>query len=454
MELILAYQPAIATFISIIGLLVLILRIRMNAFAALILIAIFAAVAGGMTPKGAFETISNGMGGVLGFIAPIIGLGALFGVILDASGGIQALAKGAERFGSDRRKTWAMGGLGLLAATPVFFDVALLILLPFIAGLARKSGRPALYFGLPLCAGLAVGHAFIPPTPGPIAIAALLGAQLGWVILFGSLVGVITMAVGGPLLTQYLSRRGAIPVGQVSLSTLSVDNQEGGRQSPLSFQTALMLIALPLFLILFGTLADLILPDGILKDAIALIGHPFSALLIASGACWWFAKRAGTDSETIRDATQRAFEPTGVVILITGAGGAFKQVLVDTGAGEQIASLVLSIGLTPVLLAFILALIIRAAQGSATVAMITAAGLMTPIIGDWGLSDPQLAIITVAIAAGATGLSYVNDSGFWLVSRLFGLTEMETLRTWTLSTTLIAVTGLIASLLLYALVSL
>ncbi|MEL6688335.1 MAG: gluconate:H+ symporter [Pseudomonadota bacterium] len=454
MELITTYQPAIATLISIIGLLILILRVRMNAFAALMLIAIFAAIAGGMTPDGAFTTISNGMGGVLGFIAPIIGLGALFGVILDAAGGIQALAKGADRFGSDRRKTWAMGGLGVLAATPVFFDVALLILLPFIAGLARKSGRPALYFGLPLCAGLAVGHAFIPPTPGPIAIAALLGAQLGWVILFGSLVGLITMGVGGPLLTQFLSKRGGIPTGTISLATLTAQSDTERVQSPLSFQTALALISLPLLLILSGTLASLMVPDGQLKEVLRLVGHPFSALLIASGACWWFAKRAGTDPEIIRDATQRAFEPTGVVILITGAGGAFKQVLVDTGAGEQIASLVLSIGFTPVLLAFILALIIRAAQGSATVAMITAAGLMTPIIGDWGLSDPQLAIITVSIAAGATGLSYVNDSGFWLVSRLFGLSEMETLRTWTLSTTLIAVTGLIVSLILYMFVSL
>lgn len=145
----------------------------------------------------------------------------------------------------------------------------------------------------------------------------------------------------------------------------------------------------------------------------------------------------------------RAFEPTGVVILVTGAGGAFKQVLVDTGAGEQIANGVLSIGLTPILMAFVLALIIRAAQGSATVAMITAAGLIAPILATMSLSDPQLALITIAIAAGASGLSYVNDSGFWLVSRLFGISEKETLATWTVSTTLIAVTGLICTLILY-----
>lgn len=454
MEFLQTYQPVLATVAGVIGLLILILRVRMNAFAALILVAIFAAIAGGMTPEGAFQTVTNGMGGVLGFIAPIIGLGALFGVILEASGGIQALARQAEQMGSDRRKSWTMGGLGTIAATPVFFDVALIILLPFVTGLARKSRKPALFFGLPLCAGLAVGHGFIPPTPGPIAIAELLGAKLGWVILFGIGTGVLAMAVSGPFLTQYLDRRGALPKGNVKLYEALADAETPDVSNPLSFKTALVLIALPLVLILAGTLARLLLPGGALADFVYLIGHPFSALLIASGTCWWFAKRAGTGSETIREATRKAFEPTGVVILVTGAGGAFKQVLVDTGAGEQIAVLVLSIGLTPVLLAFLLALIIRAAQGSATVAMITAAGLMAPIIGDWGLNDPQLAILTIAIAAGATGLSYVNDSGFWLVSRLFGLTEAETLKTWTVSTTLIAVTGLFSALILYSLFSL
>ncbi|MGJ8560722.1 MAG: GntP family permease [Litorimonas sp.] len=178
--------------------------------------------------------------------------------------------------------------------------------------------------------------------------------------------------------------------------------------------SALGLILLPLILIVAGTLSKLILPQGIVQDLLTLIGHPFSALLIASGA--------------------------------------FKQVLVDTGAGEQIANGVLSIGLTPLLMAFVLALIIRAAQGSATVAMITAAGLIAPILTPMMLSDPQLALITIAIAAGASGISYVNDSGFWLVSRLFGISEKETLATWTVSTTLIAVTGLICTMILYPLV--
>jgi Gnt-I system low-affinity gluconate transporter len=449
MEFITTYQPVIATVAGIAALLILILRAKMNAFAALLLVAILSAVASGMSPEGALNTVTKGMGGVLGFIAPVIGLGALFGIILEASGGIQTLANGTAKLGSSKRQKWAMGFLGLIAATPVFFDVALIILMPFIAGLAKKSGKVALYFGLPLCAGLAVGHAFIPPTPGPIAIAELIGANLGWVLLFGSLTGLICMAVAGPVLTGMLQKRNALPVGDLKLSDFLKGETEPPVTNPMRFQTAIGLILLPLTLIVAGTLSKFMLPSGIAQDIFTLIGHPFSALLIASGACWVCARRASVESSTIQSAMSRAFEPTGVVILVTGAGGAFKQVLVDTGAGEQIANGVLSIGLTPILMAFVLALIIRAAQGSATVAMITAAGLIAPILATMSLSDPQLALITIAIAAGASGLSYVNDSGFWLVSRLFGISEKETLATWTVSTTLIAVTGLTCTLILY-----
>lgn len=449
MEFLTEYQPVLATLAGIAALLILILRAKMNAFAALLLVAILSAVAAGMSPEGALATVSAGMGGVLGFIAPVIGLGALFGIILEASGGIQTLANRAARLGSQRHQRWAMGGLGILAATPVFFDVALIILMPFIAGLAKKSGKAALYFGLPLCAGLAVGHAFIPPTPGPIAIAELIGANLGWVLVFGALTGFVAMAVSGPILTGFLHRRGALPTGTLTLSDFLDSTVSTPVTNPLRFTTAVGLIGLPILLIIAGTLANLWLTEGPVKDLFTLIGHPFSALLIACGACWACAVRAGVESATIQTAMSRAFEPTGMVILVTGAGGAFKQVLVDTGAGAQIANGVLAMGFAPILMAFTLALIIRAAQGSATVAMITAAGLIAPILATMDLSDPQLALITIAIAAGASGLSYVNDSGFWLVSRLFGLSEKDTLLTWTVSTSLIAITGLLCTVVLY-----
>lgn len=452
MDVIAEYRAVIATVAGVAALLILILRMRMHAFSALLLVAILSAIGAGMAPDAAMSAVTNGMGGVLGFIAPIIGLGAIFGTILEASGGIQALAKGTEKLGSVKRQKWAMGGMGVLAATPVFFDVALIILLPYIAGLAKKGAQKTLYFGLPLCAGLAVGHAFIPPTPGPIAIAELIGANLGGVILFGGLTGLIAMAVSGPLFTGWLDRSGRLPSGQLSLSYANENKDTDLVPNPIIFKTALLLVALPLVLILAGTMAKFVMPDGGLKDFMVLLGHPFSALLIASGVSWWFSKKAGVSADRLRAMINQGFEPVAVVILVTGAGGAFKQVLVDTGAGTQIAKAILSTGVTPILLAFVLALIIRVAQGSATIAMITAAGMIAPILSVMELSQPQLALITISIAAGASGLSHVNDSGFWLVSRLFGLSEKETLSTWTVSTTLIAVSGLVVSSILYSVV--
>ena len=452
MELILENRALIATLAGILALLVLILRARMHAFAALLLVAILSALAAGMAPKLAFDTVQKGMGGTLGFIAPVIGLGALFGALLEASGAVQALARKVSSLASVGKQRWAMGGLGLVAATPVFFDVALIILMPFIAALSSRTGHAALVFGLPLCAGLAVGHAFVPPTPGPIAIAELIGADLGWVILFGGVTGHISMAVAGPLFSLLLERSGRMP-GKVEQVPVPVTDAQPTIPSRVSFGLATGLIVLPLVLILMGTLGALILQGGWIKDTVQVVGHPFSALLIASGATLvLLAPKDETDKAKVRETLTRAFEPTGIVILVTGAGGAFKQVLVDTGAGAQLAQSVLSVGFTPIIAGFILALLVRLAQGSATVAMITAAGLAAPIVASANLSAPELGLVTIAIAAGASGFSHVNDSGFWLVSRLFNLSEAETLRTWTVSTGLIAVTGLLSALLLSLLV--
>lgn len=451
MELIAEHRALIATLAGIAALLALILRLRMNAFAALMLISILSALAAGMAPERAFETIRVGMGGTLGFIAPIIGLGALFGAILESSGGLRAVAASVSKVASAVRQRWLMGGLGIVAATPVFFDVALIVLMPLISALSKRTGLVALTFGLPLCAGLAAGHAFIPPTPGPIAIAELIGADLGWVILFGAITGLISVAVAGPIWTGILAKRGQLPAGTRDVA--GEGDEFAVDVAPGLAARAVLLISLPLALILLGTLAGFILSDGALKDAIVIIGHPFSALLIASGAVMLAMGPTDEDSKSqTRRAIEKSFEPTGIVILVTGAGGAFKQVLVDTGAGAQLAEMSMSLGFTPILAGYVLALLIRLAQGSATVAMITAAGLAAPIVGAAGLTSPQLGLMTIAIAAGATGFSHVNDSGFWLVSKLFGINEQETLRTWTISTGLISATGLGVCLALFAIV--
>jgi gluconate transporter len=455
MDIIFQNQAIWASIASLFLLLILILRWQTNAFVTLLSCAILAALLAGMHPEAAFSSVQKGMGGTLGFIAPVIGLGALFGTIMEKSGYLESLALRLSGIKSDKHRSFATGFMGLVAAIPVFFDVALIILLPFITKLARKAKKKPLFFGLPLCAGLAIGHAFIPPTPGPIAIAELLGANLGRVILIGLPLSIICLIIAGPIFTIWLDKSGHL-VGAILTETPSESSASAASTTQAhqaSFPTALALLLLPLILIMAGTIAKATLPDSILLKGFTIIGHPFSALIIACVVSWLSLRlKTEVDKAKFRATLKNAFEPTAAVILVTGAGGAFKQVLVDTGAGAQMAEGLLAWGLTPVLLAFFLALLIRTIQGSATVAMITAAGLMAPIISNLGLNGWQLATLTTAIAAGATGLSHVNDSGFWLVSRLFNLTEKETLKSWTLMTTTISIAGLFGSLLLYAIV--
>jgi Gnt-I system low-affinity gluconate transporter len=441
------YRPLLATLVAIAALLALILRARMPAFAALILVSALAALAAGMAPADAFDTLTRGMGGTLGFVAVVIGLGALFGVILERSGGLESLAQrllAGRQAGSGR---WLMGGLGLLASIPVFFDVALIILAPLVFAFARQTGRPALAFGLPLLCGLAVAHSFIPPTPGPIAVAEILGADLGLVILFGLLAGLPALALAGPLFAGWLDRAGYLPVGAVSGETARPTKR------PAKAGLTAALISLPLLLILAGTLAARFDLPPALGYSLAVIGHPFMALLLACGLTW-LAFRPTSDEQRrhFSDGIARALEPTGAVILVTGAGGAFKQVLVDTGAGAQLAEGTMALGLVPLVAGFVLALLVRVAQGSATVAMITAAGLTAPLADAAGLGPAHLALCVIAIAAGATALSHVNDSGFWLVSRIFGLDVRQTLASWTIATLIIGLAGFAGALILSMLV--
>jgi Gnt-I system low-affinity gluconate transporter len=419
----------------------------MNAFVALILVAVFSAIAAGMAPQQALDTVVSGMGGTLGFIAVVIGLGALFGAMLEASGGVTALAdRLLEKRGVGTGR-WAMALIGFLASIPVFFDVALIILAPLVFAAAHRAGRPAMSFGLPLLGGLVVAHSFVPPTPGPMAVAQIIGADLGWMILLGLITGAIAAAVAGPIYAGLIDRMNAMPQGRPREHEAPAEEAV----PVMGAGTAAAVIVAPLLLILGGTLSqNLIAADaagaaGFVRNIFALVGHPFIALIIACGLAFLFF-RGGSEPQKVRlsRALSKALEPTGAVILVTGAGGAFKQVLVETGAGGQLAEAALSFGMTPILAAYVLTLLIRIAQGSATVAMITGAGLVAPFAEAAGLNGPELALVALACAAGSAALSHVNDSGFWLVSRIFGLSPNETLRTWTVTATLASVVGFAA----------
>ncbi|MFG6114117.1 GntP family permease [Halobacillus sp. MO56] len=430
----------ITAVLGVLLLLFLVMRTKLQAFIALLLVSIIIGLVVGMPLQDIIGTIEKGMGGTLGFIAVIIGLGAMFGEMLRVSGGAERLALTLmDKFG-EKNISWALGLTGFIVSIPVFFDVALVILAPILYSLQQRTKKSLLYFGIPLLAGLAVTHSFIPPTPGPISVASLLGADLGWVILFGFMAGIPSMIIAGPIFGKYIAKK--IHIGVPEYMMEQIRETEYDRDLP-SFKSVVGIITLPLVLILLNTTASLVLAeDSQLQSILTFIGHPFVALTVAALLTFYvFGYKRGYKKEEIQQITTKALEPAGIIILVTGAGGVFGEMLITSGIGDILANLMKDVQMPLIIFAFITATIVRIAQGSATVSMITAAGLVSPLLDSFQVSEPMLGLLVIAIASGATVVSHVNDSGFWLVNRYFGLTETQTLKSWTVMETLIGLTG-------------
>ncbi|UOY91777.1 GntP family permease [Ectobacillus sp. JY-23] len=416
-------------------LLFLVIRTKLHAFVALLFVSLFVGISAGMPLDQVVYSMQKGLGETLGFVAIVVGLGAMFGQMLEVSGGAERLARTLVRkFGEDR-VPWALGFTGFLVGIPVFFDVGFVVLVPIVYRLAKKTGRSLLYYGIPLFAGLAVTHSFIPPTPGPIIAANLIGAELGWVILFGFIAGIPAMIVAGPLFGRYIANKIHVAVPHY----MQIEEVEYDEGLP-SFKLIAVIISVPLILILLNTLSKVVLPEeNTVRSLFAFLGHPFVSLLISTMLVFYFLGiRQGFSKQEVQTIASKALEPAGMIILVTGAGGVFKQVLVDSGVGKLLANTMVNSSLSPLVLAFLMAAIVRIAQGSATVAMVTAGSLLAPFVADLQLTGPILGLIAIAIAAGATIASHVNDSGFWLINRYFGLDVKDTLRSWTVMETLIS----------------
>lgn len=435
------------TLAAIAVLFVLVIKFKIHAFISLMLISVLVGVFTGMPLMSIIKSVQDGMGNILGFIAIVVGIGAIFGEILQVSGGAEALSRAMLKKFGEEKSSWALMTTGFIIAIPVFLDVGFIILVPMAYALARKTGRSVLYYAIPLLAGLAVTHAFIPPTPGPIAVAEIIEVQLGWVILFGFIVGFPTAIVAGPYFGKYIASKIHIDPPDISEEQKLVGANK--LEELPSFLWVVFLIALPLVLILASTFVDLAMKNGWVADNIWMqlvqfLGHPFIALLIATLAALYFLgyKRDYTGNQLMQIAN-KALGPAGLIILVTGAGGVFKQILVDSGVGAALAEAVSNKNIPPIVLAYILAVIIRLTQGSATVAMITAAGMIAPVIAVLGTGDIGKALVVLVIAAGATTFSHVNDSGFWLVGKYLNMTEKETLKSWSIMETIISVVGFV-----------
>jgi len=440
----------ILILIASIGLLLLmVLKFKIQAFIALLVVSVFLGFASGMPMESIIKSISDGMGSTLGFVAIVVGIGAIFGQMLESSGGAESLAHYlVKKFGKENAP-YALVITGFIIAIPIFLDVGFIILVPVLYALAKGSGKSLLYFAIPLLAGLATTHAFVPPTPGPVATAEIIGADLGWVILFGIVIGIPVAFIAGPVFGKYIGRKIHLEIPQ----TFETKDDNIMKNMPSFWQVA-GIIAVPMILILANTISgewakmyDMKAHFGI--QLIAFLGHPFIALLIATFlAIYFMGIKRGFKKDTILQLSTKALAPAGLIILVTGAGGVFKQLLVDSGIGVQLAESMSHAAMPPIVLAYLLALLIRVTQGSATVAMITSAGIMSPLLMSFSLSQPQLALIVIAIASGATTASHVNDSGFWLVGKYLGMNEKQTLQSWTVMETIISVMGFALALLL------
>lgn len=437
------------TLASIVTLLVLIMVFKMQAFVALLVVSMGVAVAGGVPLPEVAGVIQEGMGTTLGYIAVVIGLGTMIGEILQVSGGAQQIANTLMRKTGERKAPWALTTIGLIVAIPVFFEVALILFIPLVYNLARRTGKSVLYYGIPLVAGIAVAHSFIPPTPGPVAVASLLGADLGWVIMIGLVAGIPAAIAGGILYGKFIGQRIHTEVPEQMLPDAEEVAAAETRKVP-GFSLVLGIILVPLIMILLNTAARVWLPaEQSFTQVMAFVGHPFVALLTAALLAFYFlGTRLGFSRAEIQHVATRSMEPVGMIILLTGAGGVFGKVLITTGVGDALVEAMTASNLPVVLFAFIVATVIRVSQGSATVAMVTSAGLVAPIIGIGDYSPALIACVVIATACGATVLSHVNDSGFWLVKQFMGLTERQTLASWTVMETIVGLVGLTVVLIL------
>ena len=432
----------LAAIIGLAILLVLIIKFKVQAMVAILVGAIAIGLIAGMPFNDIVTAVNDGIGNTLKGIALLVGLGSMFGAILEASGGAQTLAVTMVRRFGDKKAAWALGITGLVIAMPVFFDAGLIILIPLAFSLAKRTKRSSLFYAIPLLAGLAVGHAFIPPTPGPVLVATMLDVELGWVILVGIFCGIFAMIVAGPVWGAICGNKFMVPVPE------HVAEQEDIDESKLpNFWTIVGIIMIPLVLIILDSISGVVPALSGIAPIFAFLGEPFVALLIATiAAMMILGVKHGYSMNELEKIMTKSLEPTGLILLVTACGGVLRYVLQYSGLGEVIGNAVASANLPIVVVAFVVAALVRICVGSATVAMTMAAGIVAALPGIAELSPLYLACVTAEVAGGATVCSHFNDSGFWLVKSLVGMDEKTTLKTWTIMETLVGATGFLVAL--------
>lgn len=425
--------------VTIIGLILLITRFKIHPFVALIIAAGFLGLTSGMPVATIVKSFQDGFGGVLGFVGIILALGTMLGKMMAESGGADQIARTLIQAFGKQRVHWAMMLAAFLVGIPLFFEIGFILLVPLVFIVARRSGVSLIKIGIPLLAGLSAVHGLVPPHPGPLLAIGVFGADIGKTIFYGLLVALPTAAIAGPIFGAWISK--VIP-GQPNEELVAQIAHEPDTSNLPSFGVTLFTVLLPVFLMLLKTFADVMLADShVVRAWLDMIGHPITALLLALLlSLYTFGHARGFDSKKILKLLDQSLAPTAAIVMIIGAGGGFKQMLVASGVGDVIGHMAVHAQISPILLAWLVAAVIRIATGSATVATITGAGIVVPVIDL--IPGVNRELLVLATGAGSLILSHVNDAGFWLVKQYFNMSVMETFKTWTAMETILSVVGL------------
>ncbi|WP_433185201.1 GntP family permease [Actinoallomurus sp. CA-150999] len=434
--------------VAIAVLLFLIIKVKLEPFIALIVSGLLLALAAGLSVTQIVGTalssktsiLETGFGGILGHIAPIIGLGTILGAILEASGGADVLTRRLLGVFGERGAPLAMGLSGLIFGIPVFFDIGIFVLAPLVYITARRGTRSLITYALPLLAGLSMTHAFLPPHPGPVAVAGLLGVSLGWLIVMGLVCGIPAFLVAGVAWGAWIGDRVRVEVPEDFVAGEESAERAERPEPPLSLVGAI--IAVPLVLILLATFGDVWWKKSSVLPVLTFLGTPAVALTISVLlAMWLLGTRRGIPASELASLASASLRPVGMILLVVGGGAFFGAVIAATGVGKALAGTMSDAGLPVIVLAYLISCGLRLAQGSATVALVTTGGIIGPLVQSHHYSQAHLALIAMAVAAGSIIASHLNDGGFWIVSRYFNMSVKETLKTWTVLETILSVVG-------------
>jgi len=430
----------VATLIAVIVLILLISVAKLNPFLTLFLVSLSLAMVAGMPLATVIHSFETGMGNTLGHIAIVVALGTMLGKMMAESGGADQVAHTLIRLFGEKRVPWAMMVIGLIIGLPAFFEVGFVLLIPIAFTVARRTGTSLILVALPMVAGLSVVHGLVPPHPAALLAVAIYKANVGKTIFYALLIGVPTAIVAGPLYAKLIARRVTLPA-ESGMGSDFVDY--GAERSLPGFGLTVITILLPVFLMVVGSWADSIAPVGTaFNQGLHLVGNDDLALFI--GVLFSFftlGKLRGFSRDTILRFSNECLAPTATITILVGAGGGFGRVLQDSGVSQAIIGIAMQTHVPLLLMAWLLAALMRLATGSATVAMTTAAGIVAPIALHTSGVQPEL--LAIATGAGSLIFSHVNDGGFWLVKEYLGMSVTQTMKTWSVCETIISVMGLV-----------